>query len=175
MADPKTLEEALVVIKGLEASVAKVPELEKLVEGHLVTISGLRDEVAKHPAAVQVLQAKLTEATTAIKASEGLPAQVKTLTDSQTALTAKLTNGFVTRLTSLHGLKEDIVKGKSIAELEAMEVALIAVHPKGGQNPPINPRGTGLLNGQGGGGADTKTSKETDLALIEAASARNKK
>lgn len=172
MAEPKTLEEALEVIKTLTATVARLPELETAVETHLVTISSLKDELSKHPAVIQALQSKLAEADTKLKASEALPAQIKTLTETNLALTNKLTSGFTTRLTMGHGLKEDLIKGKSIIELEAMETALLAVRPNGQNNPPANSRGMGF-NGGGSQEQNGKSSIEADLEVIE--TARNRK
>jgi hypothetical protein len=152
----------------LEELQAKYTKLETTHNDILSQLSGVRGELAQKDNQLKDFNDKLKVANElGAKAGsfESLLTQEK---KSREMLQEKFQKSLATRLTSL-GLTEEHFKGKSIEELEAMQLAL-SVRAGAGSNPPQ--LGSGGSNGGVGGSQSGKSALDQDLEYITRAKAR---
>ena len=67
---------------------------------------------------------------------------------------------------------DELIKNKSLVELESMEQAVLTVTPRGNSNPATPGRGLGLTGGTSSG-TSPKTVIEAELEMYEKARARS--
>ncbi len=176
------LEDAQARIQELEPLAGRVTELSKQVveltagrDSATGDVSGVRDELAKSKAETEGLKGQLQTANAAISTHEDVTTRLTALTESNANLETRHQESVVNRLKAL-GVPEETYTGKSIEQIEAMELALGSVKlqaPAGG-NGTGSEQKAGLDGGSGNNNTVVATGMESEQAMYDAAKARGR-
>ena len=129
-----------------------------------------KDSASTHNSAIEALQAKLTSAEEQAGNNTEAADKLTSLQESHTSLETRFSEGIKSRLKG-HGLVDDVYKDKSLAELEAMDVALSSVRPTSGVG---NEEKAGITGSSGSGGSIIPSGLQVELDIIEKARNRGR-
>lgn len=168
-------EELQAQVTDLTAKLAAMEPVKTERDSLSSEIGTLRDTISTHNSAVEALQAKLTAAEEIANTNTDAAEKLASLQEAHTALETRYSDGIRSRLKS-HGLAESIFENKSLAELEAMDVALSNVTIKAPEsgNAPGDPNKAGVTGGDGSGSRTVDSSLQAELDIIERARNRGR-